>query len=152
MPIDPDAPWLVNALLTVLILAGIPALTLRIGGRKQRAESSETRALAQQAADSAAVAEHEVRPNSGKSMADVLNRVAVELNAQGERLEALREATGRVERTQADTARDVGGLRSEIRQEREERGDLSRRVTVTEQQHQQVMHRIHDLEADTNDH
>lgn len=135
LPIDPDAPWWVNAVITVIVLAGIPGLTLWVGGRKQRADTAATRVelgatreLAQKAADSSAVAEHEVRPNSGKSMADVLNRVAKSQEAQSRRLEALHETTGRLERGQADVAKDVGGIRSELRTERTERVNLSERV------------------------
>lgn len=36
MQIDPDAPWWVNAALTVVVLAVIPALTLWIGNRSTR--------------------------------------------------------------------------------------------------------------------
>lgn len=46
--------------------AGLLALWIRSGRTKARAED---------AASSAAVAAHEVRPNSGKSLADAVNRI-----------------------------------------------------------------------------
>ncbi|PFG19884.1 hypothetical protein [Serinibacter salmoneus] len=99
-PIEPDAPWWVNILVTVLAIAATSGGTVWVATRSTRRKVNSI--------------EHEVKPNSGKSMADAVNRVEDIVTQQAERLAGL--------------GRDVGGIRQEMRQERTERQDVERRL------------------------
>lgn len=63
----------------------------------------------------------ELSPNHGSSAKDQLTRIEETQKAQG-------QAIARVEAAQTSTAKDIGGLRSELRTERAERLDLNQRL------------------------
>lgn len=91
--------WLLAVIAVALIASGMTYLTNR-----------PVRRGMQQVQAQVDVAAHEVRPNSGGSMADAVNRI---------------EATVSVMRSeQIEQRRDIGGLRSDHRQVRSDLGQL----------------------------
>lgn len=86
LEIEPDAPWPVNV---ALILAGLLALALPTW-LTQRGNHRRI-----------ATIEHQVMPNTGGSIADVVARIEKAQTVQGDRLDVL--------------VGDVGGLHSEMR-------------------------------------
>ncbi len=98
----------------VALIAGVPGVLTAIVQLRTRGEVRATKAIAQRAAASAAVAEHEVRPNSGASLADGVSRMETQMQ--------------RLERDVKTIGKDIGGMREEIRTEREERRDVEHRL------------------------
>ena len=131
MPVwDPGLPSWVDSILIVALIAS-PILTSLIT-RGVKREVADTRAAvgraeghAKSAAESAGVAASETTRNHGSSLKDAVDRIERDMRH-------VIETQARQEVAQTALARDVGGLRSEMRQEREERADLARRVTSIE--------------------
>ncbi|GAA4627258.1 DUF2746 domain-containing protein [Cellulomonas oligotrophica] len=113
----PGAPWWANVLLTVLSIG----LAAWVSNRPARRDARASRELAATAAEQAtvaaahaAVAAAETSPNHGGSLKDSSTRT------EG----GVRDLQVSV----AAIARDIGGLRAEIRTERDERRDVAKRV------------------------
>ncbi|WP_066586343.1 hypothetical protein [Cellulomonas timonensis] len=84
-----------------------------------------TRREVQSVADRTDKAVAELTPNHGSSVKDQLSRIEAQQSEQG-------RALVRVETAQGQASRDIGGLREEIRTERDERLDLAGRVGALE--------------------
>ncbi len=112
--IDPDAPWWANLLVLLVVLAVVPTVATWLTGRGTRKEVRETKAVAHAAAASADETATLLKPNHGSTPADAITRIE--------------EAVARVENAQRAQARDLGGIREEMRTERTERRDVSKRL------------------------
>lgn len=104
VPIDPDAPWGWNLAILVLVLAVVPAVTSWIANRGTKAKL-------------AAIA-HEVRPNSGSSLADAINRTEAAQLVMTEQVAALRDDVGGIHSEIRDVRQDIAGVRADARHDR----------------------------------
>lgn len=114
VPIDPDAPWGWNLAVLILILAVVPALTSWVATRGTKAKLSAI--------------EHEVRPNSGTSLADAINRTEAAQLVMTEQVAGLREDVGGIHSEIRDVRRDVAGIRTDARQDRRELAQVRQEV------------------------
>lgn len=104
--IDPDAPWWANLALIAFVFLVPTWFAFRSSQASRRAH----RAL-----------EHEMKPNSGTSMKDQLNRIERGQKQQSRRLQ-------RVERAQTS-------MQADLTQVKETQVELANRVTTIERRH-----------------
>lgn len=124
---DPGLPAWADALLIAASL-GLTALVAWLGTRGARRSSEAARREAQAAASTARAIEHEVKPNTGRSLADAVARIEADGRRTRDAFAALHESQARLEREIAEMGRDIGGIRSEMRHEREERHAVADRL------------------------
>ena len=111
MPLDPDIPWGWNLLLFAM-LALTPVVTSWIANRGTKAKL-------------AAIA-HEVRPNSGSSLADAINRTEAAQLVMTEQVAALRDDVGGIHSEIRDVRQDIAGVRADARHDRRVVADAQR--------------------------
>ena len=104
MPLDPDIPWGWNLLLFAIAAAVVPIVTSWIANRGTKAKL-------------AAIA-HEVRPNSGTSLADAVNRIEAAQVVATEQIAGIREDVGGIHSEIRDVRQDIAGVRADARHDR----------------------------------
>lgn len=103
MPLDPDIPWGWNLLLFAMLVL-TPVVTSAIANRSTKAKL--------------AAIEHEVRPNSGTSLADAVNRIESAQLVATEQIAGIREDVGGIHSEIRDVRQDIAGVRSDARHDR----------------------------------
>lgn len=98
MTFDPDAPWIVNAVLILLVLGGVPALSTWLANRGTKRE------LRSVAADARTAAEQTANTHDTNLRDDLDQKVA-----------RIERGLGSLADSQQATRDDVGGLHSEVR-------------------------------------
>ncbi|GAA2242548.1 hypothetical protein GCM10010401_14330 [Rarobacter faecitabidus] len=102
----PGWAWLL-AVVTVALITAITSWVTALPARRDAAASRQA----------AEVAAHEARPNSGGSMRDAINRIEARQVEQGKEI--------------GEIKKDIGGLRADHRQEREDRANGDRNIWDT---------------------
>ena len=120
-PYSPEFPWWAYLVVVLVGLALMSPVVAGVVTRSLAGKIDESTKAAKRAAEAASVAEAEVLRNSGSSMRDSIDR-------QERAQDALLQEVGRQGVELANLQRDLGGLRSEMRQERTERADHQRDV------------------------
>jgi len=123
--VDPDAPWQLNLL--VIILTSVITGSLAVLG----AWLSTRRRFLDQANSLEAIA-HEVRPNSGSSMADATKRIEAAQFVMTEQVAGLREDLGGLHAEMRDVRQDIAGMRTDARHDRRDIAQV-RQEAVTAQ-------------------
>lgn len=111
MPLDPDIPWGLNLLLFAM-LALTPVVTSWIANRGTKAKL-------------AAIA-HEVRPNSGTSLADAVNRIEAAQVVATAQIAGVRDDVGGIHSEIRDVRQDIAGVRADARHDRRVVADAQR--------------------------
>ncbi len=114
VPIDPDAPWGVNLVVLIIILAIVPAFTSWVANRGTKAKLAKI--------------EHEVIPNSGSSLADAINRTEAAQLVMTEQVAGLREDVGGIHSELRDVRQDIAGIRTDARHDRRVVADTQRAI------------------------
>ena len=108
---DPDAPMWWNALLLALAVVTL-VVTTWITNRKTRAKI--------------AAIEHEVRPNSGTSLADAVNRIEAAQIVATEQIAGIRDDVGGIHSEIRDVRQDIAGVRADGRHDRRVVGEVQK--------------------------
>lgn len=128
-PIDPDAPWWANLAMLVVVLAGVPALTAWIAGRKGRHTLREVAEDARRTRDQlenehAAAAHPNLRDDLDAKVAGIRQSIGLLADAQ----EAVRGDVVGLRSEMHDIRRDLTDLRAETRRNHRDLAGL--RTTV----------------------
>lgn len=118
MPLDPDIPWGWNLLLFAMLVL-TPLVTSWIANRGTKAK------LAANTDQLAAIA-HEVRPNSGSSLADAVNRIEAAQVVATEQIAGIRDDVGGIHSEIRDVRQDIAGVRADARHDRRVVADAQR--------------------------
>lgn len=135
VPIDPDAPWGWNLAVLVLILAVVPALTSWIANRGTKRKL--------------AAIEHEVRPNSGSSLADAINRTEAAQLVMTEQVKGLREDVGGIHSELRDVRQDIAGIRTDARQDRRDIAQVRLEAVTAQRALDEHVQAVPELVAET---
>lgn len=119
--------WLIGVTLIVGI-PGVCTVAVALITRPLRRDAAQASESAQNAAASAAHAATELTPNHGSSTHDAIARVERSLADITSTVADVKGDVGDVKVMATATAKDVGGLREEIRTERLERISLAARL------------------------
>lgn len=111
MPLDPDIPWGWNLLLFAMLVL-TPVVTSAIANRGTKAKL--------------AAIEHEVRPNSGTSLADAVNRIEAAQVVATEQIAGVRDDVGGIHSEIRDVRQDIAGVRADARHDRRVVADAQR--------------------------
>ena len=130
-PAPPETITGLTWLLGIALIVGIPALSTMAVALMQRPVRRDARAAVEQAT-AAAESSRRAAMSAGHAATELTWNHGSSTKDQTERIEAslteLVQSVAQVQTTSEATARDIGGLREEIRTERRERLNLSERL------------------------